>query len=465
MAQTLNLTEQELKKLIMEAYLEITDKNFVLNAFKKSKFNNWRPLDEQAEWIDGDLYLDPKLDMDTNLEEANRLKNEIDNAAKQARKLYSGVSALDGDSDAWYNDKHIWLDILAAVLYIAGAITVGVYGVGVILMGAAILVDLFNAYLYYQKEDYFMCGLTASFVIIPGVNLAYVKGLFGVPLRAFSKVANKAIKSGVAISIKELSTALGRKTTAAITKVIKKHPFILKTMKQASKWCDDMIGAFTSFIKWLNKNNRGWKDYIIPDWVIAALSHLKMVVKVIKATLILMISVFAEMSIFDPSLPASILEWAGFTSAADWFRKQPKYGLNLWSRALEKAGNYKGAMTTVPYDCRGSVWTWEEIVEKFKKEEKYMNRDSASERRIWEKWTEDNWRPDPILGDFAAMAWHGMQLDIEDFPELEQELKEIAGDTGVLRDCYYWSRAFNSEDEGIKNITITIMNHIDTKYE
>ena len=236
-------------------------------------------------------------------------------------------------------------------------------------------------------------------------------------------------------------------------------------MKQASKWCDDMIGAFTSFIKWLNKNNRGWKDYIIPDWVIAALSHLKMVVKVIKATLILMISVFAEMSIFDPSLPASILEWAGFTSAADWFRKQPKYGLNLWSRALEKAGNYKGAMTTVPYDCRGSVWTWEEIVEKFKKEEKYMNRDSASERRIWEKWTEDNWRPDPILGDFAAMAWHGMQLDIEDFPELEQELKEIAGDTGVLRDCYYWSRAFNSEDEGIKNITITIMNHIDTKYE
>ena len=124
--------------------------------------------------------------MDTNLEEANRLKNEIDNAAKQARKLYSGVSALDGDSDAWYNDKHIWLDILAAVLYIAGAITVSVYGIGVILMGAAILVDLFNAYLYYQKEDYFMCGLTASFVIIPGVNLAYVKGLFGVPLRAFS---------------------------------------------------------------------------------------------------------------------------------------------------------------------------------------------------------------------------------------------------------------------------------------
>jgi len=45
MAKTLNLTENELKKLIVEVYFEITDKNFVSKAFKKSKDNNQQQLD------------------------------------------------------------------------------------------------------------------------------------------------------------------------------------------------------------------------------------------------------------------------------------------------------------------------------------------------------------------------------------------------------------------------------------
>ena len=465
MAQTLNLTEQELKKLIIETYLEITDKNFVLNTFKKSKFTNWGNVSEQAYVEDGMAYLDPNQSMEANIKEVSRLQREIDDAAKHAKtRYYKGVSALEDGGDAWYNDKHVWLDILAAVLYISGAITTSVYGIGVILMGAAILVDLFNAYLYYQEDNYFMCGLTASFVIIPGINLAYVKGLFGPSLRAFSKIANNVMVKGGNLGMREIIKTLGRKTTAEITRVVKKHPFIIKTMQQATKWCTKMVDAFKSFIKWLKKKNNTWAgDWLIPDWVITALAHLKKVLTVVKETIKLLTYILVEMSIYDPGFTASILDWVGVTSAAEWFRKQPKLGLNWWSRRLEQVGNYKGAMTTTPYDCRGSVWTWEEIVEKFKVEDKYSNRDSASERRIWEKWTEDNWRPDPIVNDIAAEAWHGINESYLLFPELEQELKDM--DSDIMRDCYYWSKAFNSEDKEIKNIVVSILDHIDTKYE
>jgi hypothetical protein len=357
------------------------------------------------------------------------------------------------------------LDILAAVLYIAGAIT-SAAGVGFILMGSAILVDLFNAYLYYQKEDYFMAGMTGSFIILPGINMAYIKALPGMKslMKKLAGPVNKAFNRGVTPTIKSLTNTLGRKTTAAMSKVVKDNPVILKSMKKMKEWCYKMYNSFNTFIKWLKKKNDDWLyDWVIPDWIIAGLKSIRWAIKAVYETIKLALMVFIELSIYDGNLPAAIMDWAGYTSAADWFRKNPKYGLNFWNRQLERYGNYKGAMTTTPYDCRGSVYTWEEIVEKFKSEEKYSHRDSSSERRIWEKWTEDNWRPDPILGDFAAGNWHAIQETYKDFPEIEKELKERYPD--IMRDCYYYSRAFNSEDKEIKNKTISIDTYIDEKYD
>ena len=124
MAQTIQLTQNELQKLIIETYKQLTDKNFVLNSVKNTKYNNWKNLGEQAEVIDGMAYLDPNQSMANNMSDVKKLQDEIDGRVTYARKKHSkGVNAVESGSDAWYTDKHIWADILAAVLYIAGAIT------------------------------------------------------------------------------------------------------------------------------------------------------------------------------------------------------------------------------------------------------------------------------------------------------------------------------------------------------
>lgn len=435
MAKTLNLTEQELQKLIIETYLEITDKNFVLNALKKSKIKNWKKLDEQAEMgPDGMMYLDPNQSMSANMEEVSRLQKEMDAATTYARKKYSdGIDAIESGDDAWYNDKHIWLDILAAILYIAGALTVEIYGLGVILMGAAIITDLYNAHLYYVEEDYFMCGLTASFVIIPGINLAYVKGLFGAPLKALAKVANKAFSSGISVSLKELTEALGSKTVASITRVVKKYPFILDSFRKASRWIDDMIDAFTSFIKWLDKNNRGWKDWIIPDWVINSIKAVRQVLRVVKETIKLGIYILLEMSIYDPDFPGSLLDILGFEKFADWLHAQPKLLLSFHNWILDEMGNKKAVMTTTPYDCKRSVYKWDEIVTEFSG--KFSPSGEPTEDMIWEEWVK-GWRPGG--GSMASVIFTVMS-------ETPAVVKEYPS---YFKDCYKFTKLYDSANSG-----------------
>jgi len=466
MAKTLQLTQKELQQLIIETYKELTDKNFVLNTVKNAKYGNWKNLDEQAYIEDDMAYLDPNQSMSDNMSELNRLQKEIDDRVKYAGIKYKkGVNAAKSNDDAWYMDKHLWADIIAAILYIVGALT-SAAGVGVILLAAAIIVDLVNAYWYYEEEDYFMAGLQASFILIPGINLAYVKALPGFKqgLKGIASVANKIFSMGGDVSIKQITRKLGKETTEVIAKTLQKNPKILSTAKAGVREIDKFIKAFEKMKKYVVKTNKDWLyDYLIPDWVIASIGGIIKVLKFLKQALILVVAVFTEMSLYDPSVAAQILDLVGFESAADWFRRRPKYGLNLWNGLLEKADNPKGVMTTTPYDCRGTVYTWDEIVGAFKAEEKYRNRDSVSERRIWEKWTKDGWRPKKVPGDEAAANWWAIQYWIGEIPGLEEELKNI--DENIMSSCYEFSRAFNSSDEELKENIATIIDVTDQKIQ
>jgi len=469
MAQTLQLNKKELANLILEVYKDLTDENFVWNSMKKAKFNKWQKLHEQAgiDYSDGTVYLDPKLSMQANMDSLSHLQKDMKNRVETVEKKYSTsvatVKSQKSDNPPWYLDKHVWADILAAILYIAGAVT-SVAGVGLILISAAIIVDLVNAYWYYEEENYFMAGLQASFILIPGINLAYVKAVpgFKTGLKKIAAVANKAFATGGVPSMKQLFKKLGAETTEAIAKQVRKHPRILSTAKSALSKIDKLIKSFDKFIKWLVKTNKDWLyDYLIPDWVIASVKGMRTVIKILRQTLFLVIAVFVELSIYDPSTAANVLglgELIGldFSSAQDWFMKQPKYGLDLWNGVLKYFGNAKGVMTTTPYDCRGTVYTWDEIVTAFKAEEKYANRDSASERRIWEKWTEDGWRPKSVAGDVGASTYWSIQQLIKTFPALEQELKDI--DATIMENCYEFNKAFMSEeDTQAKKNSITII--------
>jgi len=469
MAQTIQLTQNELQKLIIETYKQLTDKNFVLNSVKNTKYNNWKNLGEQAEVIDGMAYLDPNQSMANNMSDVKKLQDEIDGRVTYARKKHSkGVNAVESGSDAWYTDKHIWADILAAVLYIAGAIT-SVAGVGVILLGVAIIVDLVNAYWYYDEEDYFMAGLQASFILIPVINLGWVKLLpgFKTGMTKLGTIANKSFKSGSVPTIKEITTKLGKETTEAIGKTLRKNPIVLKTAKSAIKKIDGFIKAFKQLKKWVVKTNKDWLyDYLIPDFIIDALRGMIWVMKKLKSALVLVVAIFAEMSLYDPEfISAPIMDLLGFDDTADWFRSQPKYGLNLWNGLLKSVGNYKGVMTTTPYDCRGSVYKWDDIVTAFEREEKYSNRESVSERRIWEKWTEDNWRPQAIPGSEDATGvgtWYGMQATIKQFPELK---KDVTWDEEIMTNCYNFVNSFYSQDKDIMNKTAAIVEMVGKKME
>ncbi len=449
MAKTLQLTQKELQQLIIETYMELTDKNFVWNAMQKAKYTNWKNLDEQAYMEDDMAYLDPNQSMSANMSELNRLQKEIDDRKKYAGIKYKkGIDAAKSGDDAWYMDKHLWADILAAVLYIAGAVT-SAAGVGVLLLAAAIVVDLVNAYWYYEEEDYFMAGLTASFILIPGVTLAYVKGLPGFKqgLKSIASVANKIFSMGGDVSLKQITRKLGKETTEAIAKTLRKYPKILTTAKAGVKEIDKLIKAFDKLIKWLKGYNKGWTDYLVPDYLVTAIKFMRKVMKVLKATLILVVSVFTEMSLYDPSFAAGILDLTGFSSGADWLKTKPKYGLSLWNATLQKMGNKKGVMTTTPYNCRGTVYTWDEIVDTFKVD--YPNRDSQSERRIWEKWTEDNWRPRPYDEmSVAAEQWYLLQELFKSFPELEKKLSEM--NPSAMKNCYNFTKLGTSSDEGDK---------------
>ncbi len=446
MAKTLQLTQKELQQLIIETYKELTDKNFVWNSMQKAKYTNWEFLYEQAYIEDDMAYLDPNLSVDTNVKELTRLQKEIDNRVKVAKVKYKdGMNAMESGDDAWWQDKHLWADILAAVLYIAGAVT-SAAGVGVLLLAAAIIVDLVNAYWYYEEEDYFMAGLTASFILIPGVTLAYVKALpgFRQGLKGVASVANKIFSMGGDVSLKQIIRKLGKETTEVIAKTLQKNPKILRTAKAGVKEIDKIIKAFDKLIKWLKGYNKGWTDYLVPDYLVDAVIFMRKVMKVLKTTLILVVSVFTEMSLYDPSFAAGILDLTGFSSGADWLRSKPKYGLSLWNAALQKMGNKKGVMTTTPYDCRGTVYTWDEIVETFKVD--YPNRDSQSERRIWEKWTEDNWRPRPYDDMHVVVEqWYILQELFKSFPELEKKLSEI--NPSAMRSCYNFTKLGTSGDK------------------
>ena len=400
MVKTIQLTEHEVQNLIIEIYNEITDKNFILNNTNKAKRNYEKTgVVEQAYIDDGMMYLDQNQSMEANMKEVNRLQKNMEAAIGEAKRKYpKGIAALDSGSTAWYKDKHLWMDILAAILYVVGGLT-SYAGVGVLLLGAAVLVELYNAYTYYQEEDYFFAGLTASFIIIPVVNMAYVKGLFGPALKQLSKVVNKFIKMIDALD-------------GVIRRVV--------------NWNDD----------WLY-------DYMIHDGWINTLKKMRTMLKALGRTITLAVAVIGEMMIYDPQFPAEILELiAGNNSFSNWLKDQPKFGLNIWNKMLGYGGNIKGVLTTTPYDCTGKVfvWTKEETGNSVEKgwNLDYKNKLEESdyeftEENVWREW-QNGWRPQGLDNDDVIVY----NFAVEDYPEVAKRYPKY------MKDCKTWLKKSQS---------------------
>mgnify|MGYP003638201320 CR=1 FL=1 len=124
-------------------------------------------------------------DIEDNISEYNRLKKaekELSNFV--ASRYPTQYKKAKANEDSFW-DYHLVLDIVAVVLYVAGALTIQFYGLGLVLELLAIFVELFNAWSYVGLDDdpdYFMAGLTASFTIFPAGNL-----IFKTVFRGFTK--------------------------------------------------------------------------------------------------------------------------------------------------------------------------------------------------------------------------------------------------------------------------------------
>jgi len=444
MAKTIQLTEHEVQNLIIEIYNEITDKNFILNNTNKVKRNYEKTgVVEQAYIDDGMMYIDQNQSMEANMKEVNRLQKNMEAAIEEAKRKYpKGIAALDSGSTAWYKDKHLWMDILAAILYVVGGLT-SYAGVGVLLLGAAVLVELYNAYTYYQEEDYFFAGLTASFIIIPVVNMAYVKGLFGPALKQLSKVVNKFIKNP-SIKMSEILGELGTTTLNSIVKQLKKNPQIYNALKKAKKWCYKMIDALEGVIRRVVNWNDDWLyDYMIHDGWINTLKKMRTILKALGRTITLAVAVIGEMMIYDPQFPAEIIELiAGNNSFSNWLKDQPKFGLNIWNKMLGYGGNIKGVLTTTPYDCTGKVfvWTKEETGNSVEKgwNLDYKNKLEESdyeftEENVWREW-QNGWRPQGLDNDDVIVY----NFIVEEYPEVVKRYPKY------MKDCKTWLRKSQS---------------------
>lgn len=160
----------------------------------------------------------------------------------------------------------------------------------------------------------------------------------------------------------------------------------------------------------------------------------KIIWKCIKVVLI----VVGEMSLYDPDFTGGLLDIMGFDSIADWLHAQPKLLLSFHNSLLDMVGNKKGVMTTTPYDCRRSVYNWDEIVTEFKgkfgedRGDKIMG---PTEGEIWDKWV-TGWRPGG--GSQASVVFTVMSQT----PAVVKEYPKI------FQDCYKFTKLYESANQG-----------------
>ena len=432
--QTLKLNKQELTDLILETYQEVmyfggSNPQEYLNKLRggvKSKI-----IPEQA-YIDadGEIFLDPNQSMETNKKVINKLFEEqkrID-AYVKANWPVQYENGASTSKDSWW-DYHMVLDVVAIILYVAGALTVQFYGLGIVLELLAIMVELGNAYCYAvgckegEEPDYFLAGLTASFTIFPVGNVI-MKTVFKPFTTSMSAMFKEVAKKGT-VKVSTMVKYLGSETLTLLQKAIVKSG-ALKHIKKLPGWIDKAIAGLKNFRSWA-------KDSWFFQWLVKPITWLiDKFLKILKPVVVLFVMVITEMSLYDPATTASILDFFGFKSTADWFANSPKVLLSFWNGVLEDRGSIRGAITTTPYDCNRSTYEWDDVVSAFNGEfgEKYGWEPTDDD--IWTEWSK-GWHPEST--DEGSVVFYEMSA----VPEL------VANFPKELKDCYRFTELYHSE--------------------
>tara|TARA_R110002051_G_scaffold101671_2_gene172563 strand:- start:3123 stop:5519 length:2397 start_codon:yes stop_codon:yes gene_type:complete len=349
----------------------------------------------------------------------------------------------------WFMDGgyHLIIDIVAFVAYLACPFTAGI--------GCAVSValDIINAYTYVKfEDDYYMAGMQLAFAVVPGgegmkylLKNAAAKKAIGNFFRAIwgkgelgnaMKAARKEFKALGPAAKKELKEVFG-----PAVKVIKNA---LKTV----------TGGLAS-IRRLAKSH-------LPSGLYGTL---KKMVYVLNATFRALVYAI-EMFVYDPQFPAELIELlAGQNSFSDWLKERPKIGLDLWSNYLEWKDNFRGAITTTPYDCTGKVFVWlkEDVktdndvsIQQSWLDDGYKEED-FNEENVWKEW-QNGWHPANITNQLIVL-YNGIKPM---FPELIEKY-----DT-YLKDCFTFKKYMNSkkdEDRKMMYLIFTKMGVTEAEYE
>ena len=317
--------------------------------------------------------------------------------------------------DQWY---HYVIDAISLIAYLVCGVT---YGIG---CAVSVIADICNALLYvYTKKDYYMAGMQLAFAVVPaGEALKYLAKPLRKPLNVVFKAAWHTMKVDAEIIAKEVL-----KLTPAQLKFAKKI-FPKSLAKKLLKNYNVALAAATRF-------------YSSVPGLETMMTH--------AGYLIRALVIFIEMIWYDPGMPAELIELlAGQNSFSDWLKERPKIGLDLWSNYLEWKDNFRGAITTTPYDCTGKVFVWlkEDVktdndvsIQQSWLDDGYKEED-FNEENVWKEW-QGGWRPENLTSQTILLYNTG----IKEQPELIKKYNKY------LKDCFTFEKYINSnKDEDIK---------------
>ena len=310
---------------------------------------------------------------------------------------------------------------LAILLYGAGALfcffgkTPQTKTLCVELEVLALLIEMIDFQQYMEEDDYYNAGLVAAFVWFPIGRLS-VKGLKTLFPKVFQKAVNKFIKA------KDTPSALfdylirtqGQKFVGKLAQVIKKYPGLIKSLESAKKKVMDTWKGLYKVIK----NPPWW----LPNKMVKGLTNVILyILKPLYKTIKFLIVILGSISAYDPAIIAPLFGWAGrkwditlFTNVEDWLEglaEDDIGAVHIWNKALSVAGSVPGVVTTTRIDCDLDFYTWDDVVEAFKKHPAHLHqirthgkkKDGINLTSLWEEW-QKGWRPDIEIDfmDFSA---------------------------------------------------------------
>jgi len=313
------------------------------------------------------------------------------------------------------------LDALSILAYIACPFT---YGAG---CAVSVAIDVLNAKLYIDKDDYYNAGMQMAFAIVPfGESLkwggqAFKPYLGPIFKSVWQKSSVRGMKTQIAKTIKSMKVS----EIAQFKKMFpKEYLDLLKTgLKTTEAAISKYFGYFGGFL------TKMWTKC---------------------STMLRIFIIFLEMVWYDPNTLGNILDAGGdyfgikpFKTAADWLATQPPVLMNVWSNILASKGNIRGAITTTPYDCNRHVYDWNDVVSAFNGEfgEKY-NWDPTDDD-IWTEWL-GGWRPDATSE--GSMVFHAFLEE----PEMRKKWPGLITDSDIA--CYRFIEWMESEEEEHKEI-------------